>query len=357
MPFPNKGAPNSTGSQLIAQFAASNFFSGVILAASFRTTIAESAAEMDRLAPLWERLLRCQDHSIFQRFSWNRLAAEMFADRLLPHIVCVESLSGAAIIPAAINRASNRVELLGETLFDYRDVLHTGDPEVLQHAWRLLAALQRPFHVISIGKPAARERWSEFPASPFAMAPRVLRAKTSETAFRQAHSRLGRQIRRLQKRGVEFRTTSGQNSELIRRIYDGKRTLFGSGGSGNVFLDLLRCEFMVAAAAMEGDECEIYTLQKQDALVAGLVTFNDGDTRRFYTTYFNPEWAHYSPGQALLYEASARTLAQEFDCDYMTGEYPYKLRLANASRPLFRLDVSAEQFAEIAEQRIITTAA
>jgi CelD/BcsL family acetyltransferase involved in cellulose biosynthesis len=329
----------------------------VILASSFRTIIAESAAEMDRLAPLWERLLRRQTHSIFQRFSWNRLAAEMFADRLTPHIVCVEGHSGAAIIPAAINRASNRIELLGETLFDYRDVLHTGDPEVLQQAWRLLAALQRPFHVISIGKTAARERWSEFSAPLFAMAPRIIRAVTSETAFRQAHSRLGRQIRRLQKQGVEFCTTLGHNSELIRRIYDGKRTLSGSGGSDNVFLDLLRCEFMVAAAAMEGDECEIYTLQKQDALVAGLVSFNDGDTRRFYTTYFNPEWAHYSPGQALLYEASARTLAQEFDCDFMTGEYPYKLRLANASHPLFRVDVSAEQLAGLGKQSITTTAA
>jgi CelD/BcsL family acetyltransferase involved in cellulose biosynthesis len=328
----------------------------VILASSFRIVIAESAAEMDRLAPLWERLLCRQTHSIFQRFSWNRLAADMFADRLTPHIVCVEGHSGAAIIPAAINRASDRIELLGETLFDYRDVLHAGDPEVLQHAWRLLASLQRPFHVISIGRAAARERWGEFPTPPFAMAPRVVRVR-SEAAFRQAHSRLGRQIRRLQKQRVEVCTTSGQNSGLMRRIYDGKRTLFESGGSENVFLDLLRCEFMVAAAAMEGDECEIYTLQEQDALVAGIVTFNDGDTRRFYTTYFNPEWAHYSPGQALLYEASARTLAQEFDCDYMTGEYPYKLRLANASHPLFRVDVSAEQLAGIAKQRITTTAA
>jgi hypothetical protein len=41
----------------------------------------------------------------------------------------------------------------------------------------------------------------------------------------------------------------------------------------------------------------------------------------------------------------------------MTGEYPYKLRLANASHPLFRVDVSAEQLAGIAKQRITTTAA
>ena len=31
----------------------------------------------------------------------------------------------------------------------------------------------------------------------------------------------------------------------------------------------------------------------------------------------------------------------------MTGEYAYKLRLANASKPLVRLDVSVEKFSEI----------
>jgi CelD/BcsL family acetyltransferase involved in cellulose biosynthesis len=324
---------------------------------SYRTTIAESAADMDRLAPLWERLLRRQNHNIFQRFSWNRLVAEAFADRLTPHVVCVESHSGAAIIPAAINHASARIELLGETLFDYRDVLHSGDPEVLRRAWQLLASLQKPLQVISIGKTAARERWSEFPVAPFALAPRVVRNKTSETAFRQAHSRLGRQMRRLGKQGVEFGSTSGQNSELIRTIYDAKRAQSGAGGSDNVFLDPLRREFMVAAAAMEGEACQIYALQKQDELVAAILTFNDGPTRRFYTTYFDPQWADYSPGQALLYEATAHTLAQGFDCDYMTGEYPYKLRLANGSLPLCRVDLSAEQLADIAEPKATTTAA
>ncbi len=312
---------------------------------------------MDRLAPLWERLLQRQAHSIFQRFSWNRLAAGMFADRLTLHAVCVESESGAAIIPAAINHACNRVELLGETLFDYRDVLHAGDQEALRCAWQSLASLQKPFHVIALGRIAAQERWSEFPSAPFAVAPRVIRNMTSETEFRQAHSRLGRQIRRMRKLGVEFHSTSGRDSELVRRIYECKRDQFGWGGSDNVFLDPLRCDFMIAAAAMEGDACEVCTLQKQDELVAGIVTFKDGDTRRFYTTYFNPEWAHYSPGQALLYEASARTLAAGFDCDYMTGAYPYKRRLANASSQLFRVDISTEQLADIAEPAATTTAA
>lgn len=324
---------------------------------SFQTIVAESAADMSRLEPLWERLLRQQTHSFFQRFSWNRLAAEMFRDRLLPHIVCVQSVCGAAIIPAAISTVLNRIELLGETLFDYRDVLHTGDPETLSHAWRVLALSRKPLHVISLEHAAASERWSGFPVTPFARAPIVLRCSTGENAFRVAHSRLGRQMRRLQKHGVEVLRSSGHNSDLVRRIYECKRKQVAASGQQNVFLDPLRCEFMVAAAAMEGDGCEVYTLEKQGNLVAGLVAFNDGKTRRFYTTYFNPEWAHYSPGQALLFEASARALVEGFSCDYMTGEYSYKLRLANDSRPLLRVDVSAERLADMAERIAATSAA
>jgi CelD/BcsL family acetyltransferase involved in cellulose biosynthesis len=327
------------------------------LASSFRTIIAESAAEMDRLESLWQKLLCQQKHTLFQRFSWNRLAAEMFSDRLAPHVVCAESGRGAAIIPAAINRVSNRIELLGETLFDYRDVLSAGDSEALDHAWRVLAVYRKPLRVVSLEHAAASARWRHFPAAPFAQAPRVIHNAASETTFRLAHSRLGRQIRRLQKQGAEFHRSPGRNSQLVRRIYDGKRIQFAGDGYDNVFLDRSRCEFMVAAAAMEDEACEVYTLQKQGDLVAGLVAFNDGAVRRFYTTYFNPEWAHYSPGQALLYEATARALAEGLSCDYMTGEYPYKLRLANESRPLLYVDISAEQLADIAAQPKITNAA
>jgi CelD/BcsL family acetyltransferase involved in cellulose biosynthesis len=318
------------------------------LISSLQTTIAESVAAMDKLAPLWDQLLRRQRHTLFQRFSWNRLAAEIFSDRITPYVVSVESETGAAIIPAAINRSSNQIELLGEALFDYRDVLHWGDKEVLQQAWRKLTSPQKALHVVAIESKATDERWGFFPVTPFALAPGVALRETNEGAFRLAHARLGRQLRRLQKRGVEFRTSCGKNSELVRRIYDSKRTQVAAGGLANLFIDPLRGEFLVAAAAMEAAGCRVSTLERRGELVAGLLAFDDGDTRRFYTTYFNPEWARYSPGQTLLYEATARSLAEGFSCDYMTGEYSYKLRLANTSRQLCRVDLGTEQFAELA---------
>ena len=317
---------------------------------SLRLNIARSASEMARIAPLWNELLKGQAHTMFQSFAWNRLAAEIFRDRAAPYVVWAESDSGAAIIPAAINQADNRIELLGEALFDYRDVLCAGDHEMLRLAWQELAGLGKPLRVVSLER--TDNRWSEFPIARFAKAPMVDSSRVDESAFRLAHSRLGRQLRRLQRLGISLHVRSGRNTSAVRRLYECKRNRFAAD-SGNLFTDQRRCDFMVAAATMEGDRCEVFTLEKDGgALIAGLVTFRDGDIRRFYTIYFHPDWARYSPGIALLYEVTARSLAEGLSCDYMTGEYPYKLRLANASRPLYKVEMSAQELAEAAGRAI-----
>jgi CelD/BcsL family acetyltransferase involved in cellulose biosynthesis len=322
---------------------------------SLRMNIACSASEMDRIEPLWKELLRQQEHTLFQSFAWNRLAADVFRERITPCVVWAESEAGAAIIPAALNHAAERMELLGDALFDYRDVLCVGDDELLRLAWHRVAACGRPLHVVSVTN-RARDRWQDFQLSPFANAPRVDLSAVDEHGFRLAHSRLGRQMRRLQRLGFSLRIHAGTDSAAIRHLYECKRSHFASD-SDNLFRDQHRCEFMVAAAAIEQSRCELFTLEDQAGnYIAGLVTFRDGNVRRCYTIYFHPEWARYSPGIALLYEVTARSLAEGMSCDYMTGEYPYKLRLANGSRPLYRIDASARELAEIAERRIPSAA-
>ena len=228
---------------------------------SSRTVIAQTLSEMDAIAPLWEHLLCRQPHSMFQRFSWNRLAAQIFSDRLAPYVVCVESVTGAAIVPAAINSSGDRFELLGEVLFDYRDVLHSGDPEVLRLAWQRVAQHQKPLHVLSVDHLAGRERWSDFPLSSFAMAPQM--KDMAEDTFRLAHSRLGRQMRRLQKQGVLLRISSGSDSRVVRHLYECRRTHFAADENANVFRDSRRCEFMVAAAAHAREALARYTLWRK----------------------------------------------------------------------------------------------
>ena len=267
-----------------------------------RIHVAHSASEMERIAPLWNDLLKAQSHTIFQRFSWNRLAAEVFQERVTPHVVWVESDAGAAIIPAALHHTTNQIELIGEALFDYRDILHAGDDEILRLAWQEVAPCGKRLSVVALEESAARERWPDFACAPFARAPEVNRTVVDESTFRLAHSRLGRQMRRLSRLGAVMRTYSGENSGAIRRLYDCKRAHFAQD---NLFLDQRRCDFLVALAALEEKSCELFTLETDTALVAGLLTFSDGDLRRFYTIYFDPEWARHSPGVALLYEVTA----------------------------------------------------
>lgn len=311
-------------------------------------TLARSAAEMDSLQPLWNDLLAKAPHTLFQRFQWNRLAAQIFHERFEPAVCAVESDAGAAIIPAALNLATNQLELLGESLFDYRDVLHAGDSEVLQVAWQTLAEMGLPLSVIAVRAETVEARWQQFAAGEFAKAPQVDAAAVDEVQFRSAHSRVGRHLRRMQKRGVELHLYYGNEHKLVRRLYELKCDQF-AGDPNNIFRDARRREFMVAISAAERDGCQIFTLEDSaNCIVAGLLTFLDGELRRFYTIYFDPAWTQYSPGVALVYEATARSLAAGLSCDYMTGEYPYKLRFANSTRALYRIAASAAELAKIA---------
>jgi CelD/BcsL family acetyltransferase involved in cellulose biosynthesis len=312
--------------------------------------VAESLSDLDRLRPLWYELFRQSPKTMFQRFEWNRLAAEIFSDRLSPRVCAIETDSGAVIIPAAINHHSNQLELLGETLFDYRDLLHAGDETVLQLAWETMAEFQVPLSITAVQSTNAEAYWQKFDPLEFARAPWVDAAAITAGQFRSLHTRAARQLRRMQRKGVRVHQYTGADCEQVRRIYQLKCDQFAADVN-NVFRDERRREFMVAVAALEAENCEVFTLEDGvGCIVAGLVTFLDAGIRRFYTIYFDPEWAAYSPGVALVFEATAISLEQGLSCDYMTGEYPYKMRFANATRMLYRVEASSGQFAAVAQR-------
>ena len=312
-----------------------------------RKTLARSVDELDKLRPLWNDVFRQSPKTMFQSFDWNRLAAEVFSDRLEPLVCAVESEGGAAIIPAALHRWANRLELLGENLFDYRDLLHAGDEHVLQVAWQMLAEVNLPLSVTAVQSENAAEYWQQFEPVEFARAPWVDAGVVTAEHFRALHTRAARQLRRMQRKGVALHQYSGNDSDQVARIYQLKCDQF-AGDVNNVFRDQRRREFMVAVAALEHEKCHVFTLEDgATCIVAGLVTFLDHGIRRFYTIYFDPEWAVYSPGVALVFEATALSLEQGLSCDYMTGEYPYKMRFANATRMLYRIEASPAQLAGV----------
>jgi CelD/BcsL family acetyltransferase involved in cellulose biosynthesis len=314
---------------------------------SLKITICRSAEEMLPIRPLWETLYASGQYTVFQAFDLNLLAAERFAEREEPYVVCAESERGAAIVPAALRRADGTIRLLGEELFDYRTFLHCGADEVLREALGALAEVGRPLEIVAMREGDRSAVIDELEMAPFAAALGVSGAHVSVEQFAAAHTRLARNLRRMEKLGFELRSYDGDNPILLRSIYDAK----ARQSESSLFHDSARIEFLVSAAAMMPNVFEVSTLENGGQSAAAVVTLRDGGWRRFYTGWFAAEYQKHSPALALIFEITRQSLADGLDCDYMTGEQPYKMRLATNSVPLHRVRATAGDLAAVGRTR------
>lgn len=303
----------------------------------FRLKIARSAAEIAQLNSVWDALLT-QSTSLFQSYRWNELAALTFADREAPYFIFTETDYGAAIIPAVIDVQSKCINFAGERLFDYRDYVAAGDDAVLRRGWHEILVLDLPICVTAICRPHAPV-WERMPKSFFSRAPQLEAQSISSEEFARKHSRAFSRLRKLQRMGLMIGQYSGE-SKIVRQIYERRA---GQSGPGELFSDPRRVEFMIAACRAEGARCEVFTLEHGSTLAAALVTFRDGNFRRFYTIYYDHSWARYSPGISLLFEVARRALEQGLSFDLMTGEQSYKMRVAQTAADLFRVEASAKE--------------
>jgi CelD/BcsL family acetyltransferase involved in cellulose biosynthesis len=314
---------------------------------SAKITICRSAREMLRIRPLWEELCRDDRYTIFQDFELNLLAAERFAEREEPYVICAESDHGATIIPAALRRSDGTIRLLGEELFDYRTFLHRGDDEVLRSALAVLGELGRPLEIVAVREGNQGAIRNELTWLPFSAAAGVGCRQVSAEEFAAGHSRLARNLRRMERLGFQLRRHDGANQKLLRSIYAAKAEQIES----SLFHDLTRVEFLVSAAAKMPNVFDIFTLENSEEMAAAVVTLRDGGWRRFYTGWFAAEYQKHSPALALIFEVTRQSLAQGLDCDYMTGEQPYKMRLATNSVPLHRVSASSEALLTLGARR------
>jgi CelD/BcsL family acetyltransferase involved in cellulose biosynthesis len=311
-----------------------------------RTILARTPHDIYRLRYTWEQLESKHPATMFQSFAWNHTAAQAFADREIPFVIYAESDQGAALVPTAVDQARNRFVFLGETLFDYRDVLTSGDSQVLAHAWNRASQLGLKFSSGALRSDANFAAWSGFDVSRFYGAPRVSPKEITTEQFAQGHNRLASWKRRLDREGVEFKCHTGSNSELVRYLYEQKGTQPSEIG-GSLFGDPRRIQFMIEICRQMGNACEIFTFESAGTLVAALVTFRDRHVRRFYTIYFDQAWAKHSPGMVLLYEVTCRSLTSGLECDYMTGEHSYKTRFATSIVPMYWVEASADALATL----------
>lgn len=302
-----------------------------------------SAQALTEARPIWQSILKEHPYTVFQSFDLNQLAAEIFAGREEPFVVCAESSQGAAILPAVIRHQDGSLRLLGEELFDYRCLLHRGDVEVLRAAVVELSHSGLPLEIVAVREENVPAFPADLPLAPFCGAPAIHRADMDTDQFASKHSRLARNLRRLARLGFELRRYAGDYPGLVRLIYEKKATQ----DPGSLFQDPLRVEFMIQAAMLRPDVFEIFTLEDEASIAAAVVSLRDQRCRRFYTGWFAPELEQHSPALSLIYEVTRQALAEGLDCDYMTGEQAYKQRLATSLTPLYRVQASARQLAEV----------
>jgi CelD/BcsL family acetyltransferase involved in cellulose biosynthesis len=136
---------------------------------------------------------------------------------------------------------------------------------------------------------------------------------------------------------------SSQPRNIAEWVYRHKAEWRGT--SENLFLDRQRQTFMLYIIDNELVDCECWSYEIDGKIAAALVTFHHGTIRHFYTIHHDPKWARFSPGQVMIFDVTRESLAEGLDVDFMTGEYPYKNRLATAMVPLYRASASVAQMA------------
>jgi CelD/BcsL family acetyltransferase involved in cellulose biosynthesis len=302
-----------------------------------------SAHELDRVKARWMWLENQCAGTLFQSYELNRRAALWFRARETPQVIVAESDSGMAIVPAV--RRERELGLIGETLFDYRDVLSAGDPGVLEQAWREVARSGVPLEVTALRGPAVRERWQSLEPAEFCNAPTTRTCDITASEFVAAHRKAAKASRRLARQGLRLVRRESRLQAITEWIY--RRKAEWSGKSQNLFADRLRQNFMLNIVLSGVVECSIWSYEDCSGdVAAALVTFRHKAVRHFYTIHHDARWERFSPGQGMIFDVTRESLAEGLDVDFMTGEYAYKNRLATAMIPLYRVTASAEQMAQ-----------
>ena len=159
-----------------------------------------------------------------------------------------------------------------------------------------------------------------------------------------AHWKAAKASRRLAHNGFRLVRQEDGSRPIAEWVY--RRKAEWSGKSENLFRDKQRQDLMIHIVHNGVCDCTVWRYLTDDGnIAAALVTFRNESIRHFYTIHHDRRWERFSPGQVLIFDVTRESLAEGLDVDFMTGEYPYKNRLATNMVPLFRVAASAAQLA------------
>lgn len=320
-----------------------------------------TAPDLSPLAAVWARAAQPQPASCFQSFAFAQCWARIYGGQA--RILVLHSAAPAWVLPFAVRQGA--LSMLGHGLFDYADVV--GAPAVAEAAraqargiaakllsfagWEALDICAVPGDSPFVGFWRALAAAITAPGiepvlARYSAAPRLdLRAQPGRPAGAQPedldrrHSRAAARLRRAQRvsRLGPVREPAARRQLLLWMLEQKERRLQSQGRS-NV-LQTAEAAWLEQMVMGDPETAELWAYAHAAAPVAGFLTFLAASVRYGYLLAFDPAQARQSPAIELLYFVLRQTAAEGRDFDFLTGEQAYKLRFANASRPLLRLQV------------------
>ena len=165
--------------------------------------------------------------------------------------------------------------LIGETLFDYRDVLSAGEPKLLECAWRELARLGVPLQVTALRGHQAQARWQRLQPTEFCNAPTTRSCDLSAEEFVGAHPKAAKASRRLAREGFRLVRRERELRPIAEWVY--RRKAEWRGKSENLFADTLRQNLMLHIVCSGVYDCTIWSYETRGGdVAAALVSFRHG---------------------------------------------------------------------------------
>lgn len=320
-----------------------------------------TAPDLSPLAAVWACAAQPQPASCFQSFAFAQCWAKIYGGQA--RILVLYSAAPAWVLPFAICRGA--LSMLGHGLFDYADVVGApavadtvreqaggiaaellsvagwealdicavpGDSPFLEF-WRALAA--------ALGAPGIASVFSRYSAAPrlsLGAMPGVQDdARSAE--LDGIHSRAAARLRRAQ-RGSRLGAVEepAARRQLLLWMLEQKERRLQSLGQNNV-LHTAEATWLGQMVADYPETAELWAYCHEAQPIAGFLTFLMAPVRYGYLLAFDPAQARQSPAIELLYFVLRQTVAEGRAFDFLTGEQGYKLRFANGSRPLLRLQV------------------
>lgn len=142
-----------------------------------------------------------------------------------------------------------------------------------------------------------------------------------------------RNARRLEEEGVQSRISTQPDAvAALLHLHEARWQDRGGSDVG------ARAERVVAAAAAElgpSGRLEVALLEDDSQPIAGELLLRAGEVAAFWAGGFDPTWSRFAPGtQTMLAALRAAADGGVRLVDLGGGAHPYKLRMADASRPL-----------------------